>query len=102
MHHGRKAMMKKVLIDISDVAYNQIKEGFDVNIPSDYVLDVINAVRRGILTTQGATNGDIIKALFPNAEINYGLNGIVGVKFIHMTVFDLDWWNAPYKTESEK
>ena len=47
------------------------------------------------------TNGDVIKALFPNAEINYGLNGVVGVKFIHMTVFDLDWWNAPYKENKD-
>ena len=37
---------------------------------------------------KGATNGDIINALFPN-ETDFRND------------FDEDWWNAPYKAESE-
>lgn len=50
---------------------------------------------------KGATNGDMIKAMFPNGE--YGTNG----NFVHVYIsyfaiiqtmtFDLSWWNAPYK-----
>lgn len=46
------------------------------------------------------TNGEKIKEVFPNAEINYGLRGVVAVTFIHKTIFDLDWWNAEYKEPS--
>jgi hypothetical protein len=46
------------------------------------------------------TNGEKIKEVFPNAEINYGLRGVVAVTFIHKTIFDLDWWNAEYEEPS--
>jgi len=55
---------------------------------------------------KGATNGDMIKAMFPNGE--YGTNG----NFVHVYIsyfaiiqtmtFDLSWWNAPYKRGFEK
>ena len=43
------------------------------------------------------TNGEKLKEVFPNAEIDYGLRGVVAVTFIHKTIFDLDWWDAEYK-----
>lgn len=48
------------------------------------------------------TNGEKIIGMFPNAEINYGLRGIVAVTFIHKTIFDLDWWNDEYKELTNK
>lgn len=61
---------------------------------------------------EGATNGDMIKAMFPNIEVKphmaYGLkNGIkVRVYIDEFSVFDLwfptRWWNTPYKKGSEK
>lgn len=48
------------------------------------------------------TNGEKIIEMFPNAEINYGLRGIVAVTFIHKTIFDLDWWNDEYKELTNK
>jgi hypothetical protein len=60
----------------------------------------------------GATNGDVIKAMFPNIEVKphmaYGLkNGIkVRVYIDEFSVFDLwfptRWWNTPYKKEVEE
>ncbi len=58
-----------------------------------------------------ATNGDVIKALFPNAKIEHGLYGMDGIPLIclnldtrydvHEMWFVEDWWNAPYtKAES--
>ena len=46
----------------------------------------------------GATNGDMIKTIFPNIEIE-GIGG--EIKCIATkngtSYFALDWWNAPYK-----
>ena len=45
-----------------------------------------------------ATNGDVIKAMFPNLKVED--NG--GSIYLHYPnggwiVIDKDWWNAPYK-----
>lgn len=46
-----------------------------------------------------ATNGDMIKAMFPYGK--YGTNGdwvhVYGVGGNGCLTFTLDWWNAPYK-----
>ena len=52
-----------------------------------------------------ATNGDVIKALFPNSEV---CEPIIEDDIIHIIFadkadsaigFDYSWWNAPYKGE---
>lgn len=52
---------------------------------------------------KGATNGDMIKAMFPYGK--YGTNGnevhVYGVGGNGCLVFTLDWWNAPYKRGGE-
>ena len=54
---------------------------------------------------KGATNGDIIKAMFPNIEANEvktNTGGYIEVKYLDTTdecdatAFRKDWWNAPY------
>ena len=52
---------------------------------------------------KGATNGDMIKAMFPYGK--YGTNGnevhVYGVGGNGCLVFTLDWWNTPYKRGAE-
>ena len=51
---------------------------------------------------EGATNGDVIKTMFPNAKITE--YGDCLVDFTYQTesqFFTLDWWNAPYKREGD-
>lgn len=50
------------------------------------------------------TNGDVIKAVFPSAEIGENkYTYVVCVKLPYHTqydtglLFDKDWWNSPYK-----
>ena len=51
----------------------------------------------------GATNGDMIKAIFPSSEVreimddlvHYTLDGYVGA------YIPKDWWNAPYRIDEE-
>ena len=59
--------------------------------PSEYVL---------VQIPKDATNGDVIRAAFPKAEV-IEKRAVVMVGISRMIVFDLDWWNAPYKAESE-
>jgi len=53
------------------------------------------------------TNGDMIKAMFPNIEIE-GIGGLEGLQCVAVSIglgtsyFSLDWWNSPYKKEVEE
>jgi hypothetical protein len=51
----------------------------------------------------GMTNGEVIKALFPNADYCGGAHfmHITNVNSIGEISFPWEWWNAPYKAESE-
>jgi hypothetical protein len=58
---------------------------------------------------EGATNGDMIKAMFPDAKVNNTkYSYVVEVKLPYHSkydtglLFDKDWWNAPYKRGREE
>ena len=56
---------------------------------------------------EGATNGDMIKAMFPDMQIDNVCNGILyGYKTndreMPMLGMNLDWWRAPYKRGEEE
>ena len=88
----------KVLIDIDEVLYNYILDGT--------LNEVNHAVKNGVVLDK-ATNGQVIKAMFPNIEstghcietehdvIRHYLIGEEILKFSD------SWWNSPYKAESE-
>jgi len=73
--------MEKILIEVLTLSNKEtIVNG---SLASNLVLQ---AYKKGIVFPKNATNGDIIKALFPNVGRNF------------MNVIDLNlWWNAPYK-----
>lgn len=57
---------------------------------------------------EGATNGDMIKAIFPNAIIENENSNIVDISISHDNCVNAvvisakqNWWNAPYREESE-
>lgn len=49
------------------------------------------------------TNGDVIKAMFPDVEVNEKNNGYKVYFGVGTAIqfFNHQWWNAPYKAESE-
>lgn len=60
----------------------------------DYDIPIHNA----IIIPENATNGDMVKAMFPNEP----LTSITGTLWLGDNMsFNRNWWNAPYKTESE-
>ena len=56
---------------------------------------------RVITVPEEATNGDAILAVFCDAE-PYQNNGVIETDIDGGTLFNEDWWNAPYKAESEE
>ena len=62
--------------------------------------DCINALPSAF---EGMTNGEVIQALFPNADYCGGAHfmHITNVNSIGEVSFPWEWWNAPYKAESE-
>lgn len=69
----------------SDTVYTKLISSHQTGM----VFDVENCINAG------ATNGDMIKAMFPNGipkDVVWMLQGDKG----------MDWWNTPYKAESEE
>ena len=57
-----------------------------------------------VILPKGATNGDMIKTMFSNVEIKEK-NNVYEVYFgvgTAIQFFNHQWWNAPYKAESEE
>ena len=79
-----------------------LKQPLDTaNYPSNYVREA-DAVP-AIPIPDNATNGDVIKALFPSWKVEHvrkmsGMNRYeCGIDSINHISFYDDWWNAPYK-----
>lgn len=93
----------QLVINISEEEYNCIKKQVAEGIDNPLKVYIAN----GTPIPKGVTNGDMIKAMFPNAKIERGLYGIDGMSLIclnlgtrhdvHEMSFVEDWWNAPYK-----
>ena len=81
---------------------NDIVNTFDTDI-SMMCSDVLKVLENCIEIPNGATNGDMIKAMFPSSEVreimddlvHYTLDGYVGA------YIPKDWWNAPYRIDEE-
>lgn len=59
------------------------------------------ATEKTIIIPENATNGDLIRAIFPTADIkkrnNDKYRSVYVIKVDNETVFSSDWWEAPYK-----
>lgn len=93
--------MEQRLIDANDLINNAMAKTFGLRI-----CDIDDA--QTILTIpDNPTNGDMIKAIFPDTEIE-GNGGEGAIQSIAVNIgygtsyFALDWWNAPYKKGEAK
>ena len=65
---------------------DHIKSAVDVD---PWAVELVEKVFKNCIhISDNATNGDVIMTLFPN-------------EYDFETDFDEEWWNAPYKTESD-
>lgn len=58
---------------------------------------------------RNATNGDVIKAMFPNASFHYHKASDIVEDYVSVNINDCDtiqdytmaWWNTPYKENKQ-
>jgi hypothetical protein len=91
----------KVIMDINKDILTDVKgTDFDRarNIVRSYQATIADAIQNSIVLPEGATNGDMIKAMFPVLEVeiegDYVTYWIDEYRWLSLR---LDWWNAPYK-----
>ena len=93
--------MKKVLIEIPDEEIYLYMSYGGTNGQR-----LMGYIAEGKFLPDNATNGDVIKMMFPTVDISTnGKLGKEGTVFVHhkdhIIIFDLDWWNAPYREDGE-
>lgn len=90
------------LIDADKYESDLIKAYDDVSMEFE-VLNKQPTVK-AIIIPEGATNGDMIEAMFPNAQVTRENDTYIYVEnidsYLPLEIFK-PWWNAPYKAESE-
>lgn len=93
----------KVIIDIDKELKSAIYNcGLFLN-PAEK-MSLINAINNGTPIPDNATNGDVIKAIFPNIQISDSevmKNVYTGIPYGELIGANIDcmrdWWNAPYQ-----
>ena len=50
---------------------------------------------------EGKTNGEVMQAVFPNCYMGIDDDEWIVTNIDGRTMFQPEWWNAPYKAESE-
>ena len=96
----------ELVIKIDEETYNELmsEKDFIHKVNNPYKIAIVD----GTPIPENATNGDMIKAMFPHKGIHFGFNDEYGKVWIlssysskKVCTFDLDWWNAPYKGVEE-
>ena len=98
-------MIMQKVIDIPQEVIEKDAEGY-FNYFGCMSTTLYQTLKNGTVLSDNPTNGDMIKAMFPAADIatndKLGEEGTVFVHHKdHIIIFDLDWWNAPYREEKE-
>lgn len=87
-------MVQKYIIDKTDI--HDLITGKEIPLPQGRARAFCVEVAGKI------TNGDMIKAIFPNIDTEQieDIIDVYGMSKCRVT-YDTDWWNAPYKTENK-
>lgn len=88
----------KVLIDVTEEQFSMLH--------NDKQYSVSEILDNGIMLTDSTTNGDVLKLMFPDAEVKEIIGSfnkdLLGYRMWlggKSQDFFLDWWNAPYGKE---
>ena len=87
----------KLIIDIDESLLDGIKsDNFDFarQVVKNFQGTIASAIANGTSIPDNATNGEVLKALFPNERIGH-CDDCTDLGDI--ATFDDDWWNAPYQ-----
>ena len=86
----------KVIIDIPEELISDIDDENYENVINWFDTTLYCAIRDGIQLPKNATNGDIIKALFPEIALYEKKHNGIEI------TFNGSFWNAPYKRSEDK
>lgn len=101
----------QIVIDIPKEDFEVMEHNVAVNNPLCPLSkeEMVTIVANGTPLLEGATNGDIIKTMFPYAiKSNYieSSCGIGDYVTIYLGDYEMrvsyDWWNTSYKTDKEQ
>lgn len=104
----------KVMVEIPDEEVEIIKRnGFNKDGTFSFKLNEVvkQAIRNGVILPDNATNGDVIKAMFPKGKVRREVSCTHdktvfsfpdGTYFGAECRFNTDWWNEPYKGGREE
>ena len=85
----------QIVIDIDKRDYEVIKITPQIGVGKDCIpYNAYKAIRNGTVLPDNPTNGDMIKAMFPDEEI-YHCEDCIDLGDI--CTFYSTWWNAPYE-----
>lgn len=92
-----------------DPWYKKIKKTAPDNLAEGF-MQVDGLIRHEPSAFEGMTNGEVMQAVYADSEIEIDeawktvtvYLGADGDYCEDEVKFDLDWWNAPYKAESEE
>ena len=89
----------KLLIDIDEDVRIAISRMGLLRIPDEMQKKVDKAIQHGTPIPDNATNGEVIKAMFPNIEVADGGQLDMNVYGLvrRPSIFSKIWWNAPYQ-----
>lgn len=69
------------------------------------IFDFLDDIKDGVIPSafKGLMNGEVIKMVFPNADIEYRkISVYVTISpLTNLVIFDKDWWNSPYSEGSK-
>lgn len=94
----------KILIDIPEETVNYIRKY--TSFTNTAMGIALSSIVHGIPISDNATNGDVIKAMFPNGKVierdeATGYEQMLDDKCSYCSWFDGLWWNSPYKADKE-
>ena len=88
----------QIVIDIPEDVYIARKYG---DISPWITGTILDAVEQGTPIPDNATNGDVIKTFYPDAEYDTYFDFVAMTNHTERTVFeshfDRDWWDEPYQ-----
>ena len=89
----------KILINIPEDVYTRLFDNGiqDNEIAVDDVCEMARALRLGTPMPDNVTNGDIIKAMFPNTEIMITDERLFLRYGTIVMIYQLIWWNSQYQ-----
>jgi len=90
----------KILIDIPEKIDEYIKDYIPIGAGDNvfcYPDEIVRMIQNGTPIPDNATNGDVIKAIFPNSDIEEHRTYMKIVEGDYLLPCAYQWWNAPYQ-----